>query len=270
MIKRRKNPDNEVRIELLRELYKKDLEKVLWMLYNPTKFCEECGLDWDSLSCSCRNCQYDELDNEDQMINEPCGNVCVCVCDYFDGEPTDKQVKNFIEELARNELTSLEIRYYYNFNRINAKFIRSLTFLINIYYRNNDAYGIETINNSISEEAFNIIQFIETWYPIDDFSNKITNSLIFERNIIKNNFSIKHGLIELNKIIFIIINRYLPENLIKEIIKKLNILSLSNSDIIDFFGKKRTEIMMQELIKYPYLKEADVYKLKSLQEAIES
>ena len=134
MIKRRKNPDNEVRIELLRELYKKDLEKVLWMLYNPTGFCEECGHSWDDLSCSCRNCQYDELDNSDQVINEPCGNTCVCVCDYFDGEPSDKQIEKFIKRLAQEELTYVEIDYYHNFDKFNKNIINSICHLIDAMY----------------------------------------------------------------------------------------------------------------------------------------
>ena len=87
---------------------KNALEKILWLLYNPIGYCEECGLSWDSLSCSCLNCQYDELTNEDQIINEPCGNVCVCICDYFDGEPTQEQIISLLKKIKSNELTDLE------------------------------------------------------------------------------------------------------------------------------------------------------------------
>jgi len=84
---------------------KDDLEQILWMLYNPTGVCEECGLDWDSLSCSCKGCEYRELD----VINEPCDNHQFCVCDYFDGRPLSRdQILYFLTKLENNELTDLE------------------------------------------------------------------------------------------------------------------------------------------------------------------
>jgi len=86
------------------ENYRNALEKILWMLYNPLGYCEECGHSWNDFSCSCRNCQYDELD----IINEPCGNTCVCICDYFDGEPNEKQIEKFLYGIKDNELTNLE------------------------------------------------------------------------------------------------------------------------------------------------------------------
>lgn len=92
------------------------LEEFLWLLYNPLGYCEQCGHSWDDLSCTCRSCEYDELTNEDpnQVINEPCGNVCVCVCDYFDGKPKRRDVSEFITELFINEFSTLEKGIYKN------------------------------------------------------------------------------------------------------------------------------------------------------------
>jgi len=131
----RRNPESEPRIrkELAIALYSDELEKALWLLYNPTGFCEKCGLDWDSLSCSCRNCEYDELD----IINEPCRNHQFCICDYL---PTSYDI---YETLINEELTQNERDYVHNIDvdvQINDDFVYLVILLIREYENASNIY----------------------------------------------------------------------------------------------------------------------------------
>lgn len=83
---------------------KNALEKILWLLHNPSGTCQKCeyaGGFWD---CECNKCTYEDED----IINEPCGNLSFCICDYFDGEPTQEQIVRILKGLRFNELTNLE------------------------------------------------------------------------------------------------------------------------------------------------------------------
>lgn len=126
MLRKRRNPEKrEVRRELV-EAFKqlKNLEKILWMLYNPLGYCEECTSTWENGDCTCRGCENSAL------INEPCDNFNVCICDYLNDAYNIRI--HFWRELRANELTELEKDYYENISvkdNYNDEIIRSIIFL---------------------------------------------------------------------------------------------------------------------------------------------
>jgi len=83
---------------------KNALEKILWLLYNPSGTCQKCEYTGGFYDCECNKCTYEDED----IINEPCNNFSFCVCDYFDGEPTQEQIVKILKGLRFNELTNLE------------------------------------------------------------------------------------------------------------------------------------------------------------------
>jgi len=108
----RRNPE-KIRRELVEAFAnpnKLDLEKILFLLYNPSGGCQKCEYAGEFWDCECNKCLYEDED----IINEPCNNFSFCVCDYFDGEPTQEQVNIFIDRLYQDELTLLEKEYQYN------------------------------------------------------------------------------------------------------------------------------------------------------------
>jgi len=238
MLRKRRNPEKrEVRKELVKAIDEAEnnlnLEKVLWILYNPTGLCEECGHLWNDFSCSCRNCE-----DLDQIINEPCGNTCVCVCNYFDGGPEYHQVAdflisfdvhNFLLALIENELTQNERDYKHNIK------IKPDNMIDNIC----DVFLNSLVNDDMNHSLNRIRDLLHDSYI--DYKNIYKNLL----SLLKDDYD-QNDKIEISNQLLNIIDNYVDFLYIEDII---------NNDLIKYIYANKMNInslnkkYLQHLIK---------------------
>jgi len=223
-----------------------NLEKVLWLLYNPTGLCEECGLSWDSLSCTCKGCEYRDLD----IINEPCDNHHFCVCDYFDGEGTKNERGEFIQKLYEEELTDRE-KLYVRANEPGPNSDDNIENISDIIY---------AFSRSTNENHYNINKELE------QFKSSFRDDMIYEDGFnfdkFDDNFDILENIkidilytqddkIKITEQLFKFIDNYLSYLKIRKTIRRI---ILNNFDriniIIDDSNRKYLKYLVKKFNKY--------------------